>query len=75
MYTVSHLCPSSVRREKHLKLNTGFCGSYGGSETSVNSIQTELPAPLHAKVFIQLVTTAGNLSHSLKKPPPNQTVF
>jgi len=27
-----------VRREKHLKLNTSFCRSYGGSETSSNSI-------------------------------------
>src|SRR5882724_4045447 len=59
VYTVSpSVSLPFVRREKHLKLNTGFCGSYSRSETSINSIQTELPAPLCTKAFIQLVTTA-----------------
>jgi len=35
MYTVSpSVSLPFVRRKKHLKLNTSFCGSYGGSETS-----------------------------------------
>src|SRR5882724_2214527 len=44
--------PSFLKRERHLKLNTGFCGSYGGSETSIKLYEKNHLHPicnLHAK--------------------------